>query len=154
MINNPLFFLGLIFIIGLIAKNSPLIVASSVLFIMKLIGLDQKIFEVVQTKGINIGITIITIAVLVPIATGEVTVKDMIETVKTPSAWIAIFSGVLVAILAKNGIEFLGTDPQMTVALVLGSLIAIAFFNGVAVGPLIGAGIAYSIMNIIEYFTK
>lgn len=154
MVSNPLFFLGLIFVIGLMAKNAPLIIASGVLFVMKLFGTNQKVFEIVQTKGINIGITIITIAVLVPIATGEITIKDMLETVKTPSAWIAIVSGVLVAILARNGIALLGTDPQMTVALVLGSLIAIAFFNGVAVGPLIGAGIAYSIMNIFERFTN
>lgn len=154
MVSNPLFFLGLIFVIGVVAKNSPLIIASAVLFVMKLVGTNEKAFEIVQTKGINIGITIITIAVLVPIATGEITIKDMLETVKTPSAWIAIVSGILVAILARNGIELLGTDPQMTVALVLGSLIAIAFFNGVAVGPLIGAGIAYSIMNVFERFTN
>lgn len=154
MINNPLFFLGLIFVIGVVAKNSPLIIASAVLFGLKLIGTNEKVFEVVQSKGINIGITIITIAVLVPIATGEITIKDMLETVKTPSAWIAIISGVIVAILARNGIDLLASDPQMTVALVFGSLIAIAFFNGVAVGPLIGAGIAYSIMNIFERFTN
>lgn len=154
MVINPLFFLALIFAIGVIAKNSPLIIASAVLFVMKLVGTSEKAFEIVQTRGINIGITIITIAVLVPIATGEITIKDMMDTVKTPSAWIAIASGVLVAILARNGIALLGTDPQMTVALVLGSLIAIAFFNGVAVGPLIGAGIAYSIMNVFERFTN
>lgn len=94
--------------------------------------------------------TIITIAVLAPIATGEIGFKDLISSMKSPYAWIALISGMAVAIIAKNGLTLLENDPHITTALVLGTVIAVAVFKGVAVGPLIGAGIAYLAMKVYE----
>ncbi len=56
------------------------------------------------------------------------------------------------AIIASNGIDLLKTDPHITTALVFGTILAVTLFNGVAVGPLIGAGIAYFAMKVFQYF--
>ncbi len=137
---------------GIFAKNSSLIVAVGFLLIIKVMGLGDKIFPILQTKGINIGITIITIAVLVPIATGAIGFKELGEALKSPYAWIALASGIAVAIIAKNGVTLLASDPHITAALVFGTVLAVALFNGVAVGPLIGAGIAYIAMRFFDLF--
>lgn len=60
----------------------------------------------------------------------------------------------MLAVIAANGIELLQTDPHITVALVAGTILAVAVFNGVAVGPLIGAGIAYLAMKVAEMFSS
>lgn len=145
-------FLALLLAIAVFAKNNSLLVAVSFLLIIKVVGLGDKIFPFLQGKGINIGITIITIAVLVPIATGAIGFKELVEALKSPYAWIALASGIVVALIAKNGVTLLSSDPHITVALVLGTVISIALFKGVAVGPLIGAGIAYIAMKIFEMF--
>lgn len=142
----------LLLTIGFIAKNNSLIVAAAVLIILKLIGLDGKIFETLQTKGINWGVTIITIAVLAPIASGQIGFKELGDAVKSPYAWIALGAGMAVALIAKYGIQLLSTDPHITTALVIGTILAVAVFKGVAVGPLIGAGIAYMAMKIFDIF--
>ncbi len=95
-------FLVLLLVIALIAKNNSLILAVSVLIAIKLIGLDQKIFPVLQSKGINWGVTVITIAVLVPIATGDIGFKQLGEAMKSSYAWIALGAGILVALIAKR----------------------------------------------------
>ncbi|MFJ5670198.1 DUF441 domain-containing protein [Bacillus safensis] len=146
-------FLVLLLVIALIAKNNSLIVAVSVLIAMKLIGLDQKIFPVLQSKGINWGVTVITIAVLVPIATGDIGFKQLGEAMKSSYAWIALGAGILVALIAKNGIVLLENDPHITAALVFGTILAVSLFKGVAVGPLIGAGIAYLAMQAVKFFS-
>ncbi|MBC3698517.1 DUF441 domain-containing protein, partial [Bacillus pumilus] len=120
---------------------------------IKLIGLDQKIFPVLQSKGINWGVTVITIAVLVPIATGDIGFKQLGEAVKSSYAWIALGAGILVALIAKNGIVLLENDPHITTALVFGTILAVSLFKGVAVGPLIGAGIAYLAMQAVKFFS-
>ncbi|MBX4383336.1 DUF441 domain-containing protein, partial [Mycobacterium tuberculosis] len=102
-------------------------------------------------KGINWGVTIITIAVLAPIASGAIGFKDLADAFKSPYAWVACISGIIVALLAKGGLTLLSEDPHITTALVLGTILAITLFKGVAVGPLIGAGIAYLFMKIFEY---
>ena len=143
-------FLLLLLAIGLFAKNNSLIFAVVFLLILKLIGIDSKVFSTIQSKGINWGVTVITIAVLAPIASGDIGFKDLLGAFKSSYAWIALISGILVALLAKGGVTLLAKDPHITTALVLGTIISVALFKGVAVGPLIGAGIAYVAMKIVE----
>lgn len=152
MFTGPMFFLAILFLIGLLAKNQSLLVAVGFLFVVKLIGLGDKLFPHIQAKGINWGVTVITIAVLVPIATGDIGFKQLGEALKSAYAWVAIFSGIAVALIAKSGLTLLKEDPHITVALVFGTVLSVALFKGVAVGPLIGAGIAYIAMKFTELF--
>jgi uncharacterized membrane protein (DUF441 family) len=150
LISQATFFLLILLVIGFIAKNQSLMIAVTALIVMKLIGLDSKIFSYIQAKGINWGVTVITFAVLAPIASGEIGFKDLSSAFKSPYAWIALISGIIVALLAKGGVTLLAEDPHITTALVLGTILAVTLFKGVAVGPLIGAGIAYLAMKIID----
>lgn len=152
MFNQPFIFLLLLLTIGFIAKNQSLMVAAAVLIVLKLIGADEKIFMALQTKGINWGVTVITIAVLAPIASGYIGFKELGSAVKSPYAWIALAAGMAVAVIAKYGLTLLAEDPHITTALVIGTILAVAVFKGVAVGPLIGAGIAYMAMKVYELF--
>lgn len=152
MINQAFFFLFILLGIGILAKNNSLVIAAAVLIILKMAGADEKVFTSLQAKGINWGVTIITIAVLAPIASGYIGFKQLGEAVKSPYAWIALGAGMAVAIIAKYGIVLLADDPHITTALVLGTIAAVSLFKGVAVGPLIGAGIAYMAMKLFELF--
>ncbi|MBU5593660.1 DUF441 domain-containing protein [Amphibacillus sp. MSJ-3] len=152
MINSSTIFLILLFILGYIGKNESIMVAVYILLGIQLLKLDTRLFPFIQEKGMTIGITIITISVLIPIATGEIGFKDLIDSVKTYYGWIALGSGIFVALVARGGLDLLANDPHLTTALVMGTIIAVVFFQGVAVGPLIGAGIAYLIMRIFDFF--
>jgi len=149
---GPYIFLIILLLIGIVAKNTSLMVATGFLLLVKVAGADGRFLAYMQSKGINWGVTIITIAVLVPIATGNIGFKQLAEAAKSPYAWVAMLSGIAVALIAKNGIQLLSSDPHITVALVFGTILAVALFNGVAVGPLIGAGIAYLMMQLIDLF--
>jgi uncharacterized membrane protein (DUF441 family) len=153
MVSESLLFLLLLLIIGFIAKNSSLLVAVGILLILKAGGLDAKSFSFLQSKGINWGVTIITVAVLAPIASGDIGFKDLTSAFKSSYAWIALISGMAVALLAKGGVKLLADDPQITTALVLGTILSVSLFKGVAVGPLIGAGIAYAAMKVFSFFS-
>jgi len=147
-----LFLIGLL-VIGIMAKNQSLIIAVVFLLVLKFTGLGEKWFSLIQQKGINWGVTIITIAVLVPIASGEIGFKQLLESLRSSYAWIALLSGIFVAVIASRGLHLLQDDPHITAALVLGTILAVALFKGVAVGPLIGAGIAYLAMKIVGMIT-
>ncbi|GAA0333255.1 DUF441 domain-containing protein [Bacillus carboniphilus] len=148
---QPLLFLTLLLVLGFISKNTSLIMAVLVLYVFAIFASDSKLLTLVQSKGINWGVTVITIAVLAPIATGQIGFKDLYQIVQSPSGWIALLSGLAVALIAKYGLSLLANDPEITTALVMGTIIAVAFFKGVAVGPLIGAGIAFIILAIYEW---
>jgi uncharacterized membrane protein (DUF441 family) len=150
LISQASLFLLILLMIGVVAKNQSLIIAAAFLLILKIVGLEEKIFPYLQSKGINLGVTVITIAVLVPIATGEIGFKQLGEALKSSYAWVALGSGIAVALIAKYGLQLLADDPHITTALVFGTILAVSLFKGVAVGPLIGAGIAYLFMKLVH----
>lgn len=45
-----------------------------------------------KKKGINWGVLVITIAILIPIATKEIGFLDLINAFKSPIGWVAILS--------------------------------------------------------------
>lgn len=143
-------FLGLILLIAIIGKNTSLIVASVVVMFIKALPFTQKWFPIIQSKGINWGVTIISIAILIPIATGEITFHDLIRVFKNPAGWIAIGMGIAVAILSRWGVNQLSASPQVTVALVFGTIMGVVLFKGIAAGPVIASGLTYCIITMLN----
>lgn len=143
-------FLFLVLAVAVFGKNSSLIFATIVVMLLKLIPFANKFMETVHSRGINWGVTIISISILIPIATGEITFNDLINVVKSPAGWIAIACGILVAMLSKWGVNQLSVSPQVTVALVFGTIVGVVFFKGIAAGPVIASGITYVIVTLLH----
>ena len=143
-------FLGIILLVAVLAKNSSLTLAVTVVLALKAIPLSEKGLPVIQSRGIDWGVTIISIAILIPIARGQITFAELAGIFRTPVGLIAVSCGILVAILSKNGVSLLANTPQVTVALVFGTIIGVVFFKGVAAGPVIASGIAYCIMSLLH----
>lgn len=146
-------FLGIILIIALIAKNQSLIIATAFILLIKLIPQTDKLLEMVQLKGINWGVTIITASILVPIATGQIGFKDLLEAFRSPVGWVAILCGIGVSLLSSKGVGLLSASPEVTIALVFGTIMGVVLLKGVAAGPVIAAGLTYCILQILP-FTK
>lgn len=143
-------FLGLILLVAIFGKNMSLIIATGVVMFLKLIPYTQKWFPVIEAKGINWGVTVISVAILIPIATGKIGFYDLLKAFKTPAGWIAVAAGIAVAILSKYGVEQLAAIPQVTVALVLGTIIGVVAFKGVAAGPVIASGMTYLVVSLFN----
>lgn len=144
-------FLGLIMLVAVLAKNQSLMLATGFILLVKFIPASKDFLTWVQGKGINIGVTIITAAILVPIATGDIGLKDLLDAFKSPMGWVAIFCGGLVAVLSSKGVGLIATDPQITVALVFGTILGVVFLKGIAAGPVIASGIAYCILQLFSF---
>ncbi|WP_170007910.1 DUF441 domain-containing protein [Bacillus fonticola] len=148
---QPILFLGLLFLLGFFAKNSSLMVATGFLLLLVIVQVTgTKWFQTIEASGINWGVTIITVAVLAPIATGRIGFQELWQTFLSLESWVALIAGAGVALIAKNGLSLLASEPEITTALVLGTILAVGFFQGVAVGPLIGAGIAYFLIQWVD----
>src|SRR5699024_11510415 len=107
-------FLALVLVVALLGKNMSLIIATGVVMVFKLLPFTSKWLPTIQAKGINWGVTIISVAILVPIATGQIGFKDLIKTFKSPAGWIAILAGIAVAILSRYGVDQLARSEEHT----------------------------------------
>ena len=143
-------FLVLVLIIAMVGKNSSLVIATLVVMLIKALPFTQKWLPIIQSKGINWGVTIISVAILIPIATGEITFHDLMRVFRTPAGWIAIAMGIAVAVLSRLGVNQLSTSPQVTVALVFGTIMGVVLFKGIAAGPVIASGLTYCIETMLN----
>ena len=144
-------FLAVILIIACIAKNQSLAFATLVVMLLKLLSpWTAKWMEIINGKGINWGVTLITIAILIPIATGKIGFHELWMAFRSPLGWCAIICGALVAVLSAKGVHLIGQSPEITVALVFGTILGVVLFRGIAAGPVIAAGLTYCLFSIIQ----
>jgi len=138
----------IILVLSVIGNNNSVSIAALVLLLIKMLGFSSW-FPVIESHGINLGITILTLAVLTPIAQGRISTSGMLEAFKTPIGLVAIAIGILVAWVAGRGIPFMTGTPEAVTALIIGTIIGVCFFNGLAVGPLIAGGMVSLIISVL-----
>ena len=148
--NMPLL---IILVLAVIGDNQSVALAALVLLLIKLLGLTAW-FPSIETHGLNIGITILTMAVLTPLAQGRISLGEMMSAFKTQSGLIAIVIGIFVSWVATQGMHFLKASPEATTALIVGTIGGVCFLHGLAVGPLIAGGFVAMIINALNSFKQ
>ncbi|GIO11821.1 UPF0756 membrane protein [Cohnella xylanilytica] len=149
--NGDLVLVALI-IIGLIGRSPIITTAACLLLIVKLIHLERYLPSI-ERRGLEFGLLFLTLAVLVPFASGKVQVKDVLGAFTSWTGWVALIGGAAATYLNGKGLEMLKVDPQLIVGLVIGSIAGIVLLRGIPVGPLMAAGITAFILKILQLFT-
>ncbi|QXM05735.1 DUF441 domain-containing protein [Crassaminicella indica] len=149
-------------ILAMVGKNNSLALAVSGLIFLLLLGkmgeevkgFSHSILMFLNNYGLKIGVIILMMGVLAPFALGELDIISMLYSFKTYKGFIGIVAGILVAILGSRGGYLLDVEPTIVTSVVIGTIFGIVVFKGYPVGPLIGSGIAYFMIYIIEIFMK
>lgn len=139
----------LILALSVIGNNASVAIAATALLLLKLLGLTEWL-GVVEARGINIGVIILTAAVLAPLVSGKVDMLSLGNAFRTPTGLIAILVGLAVAWIAGRGVGFMQASPEIVTALMVGTLIGVCFFRGLAVGPLIAGGVVALLVGLLR----
>lgn len=139
---NSSIVLVLILAVAVIGKANSVAIATCILLISKLAGLDKLLFPVIEKQGMTVGLVILIAAILIPIANGS-TSADNIKNVFT--SWLGIVALVLsftTTYLSGLGVKFLTVQGHSDVmpAMIIGAVAAAAFLGGLPVGPFITSG--------------
>lgn len=123
-----------------LTHNNTVTFAILLLLIFKLTPLATY-FPILNHYGLTVGIVILTAAMMVPLADGSLAVKDILKSFTTWQSILAIAVGILVSWLGTRGVSLMAANPSIINGLIIGTLIGVAFFKGIPVGPLIAGGI-------------
>ena len=147
--SNEYIILLVLLALSYIGHNMSVFYAVGVILILKVFQLDA-LMQFVETNGLNYGIILLTIAILIPLATGKITVQMMIHSFTSPVGILALLAGVFAA--GGSGVSLLKDSPDIVSSLIIGTMIGVFFFKGVAVGPLIAAGMTYMVLSLLKVF--
>ena len=125
---------------GIFSHNSAVTIAAAVLIVFKITPLSE-FFPLLQQHGLNIGIVILTIGVLTPIASGKIPGEAILKSFLSWKSLLAIAIGVFVAWLGGRGVKLMTHQPNIVAGLLIGTVAGVALLRGVPVGPLIAAGV-------------
>ncbi|MBC9130517.1 DUF441 domain-containing protein [Frischella sp. Ac48] len=123
-----------------VTHNNTVTFAVLLLLLFKLTPLSAY-FPILNQYGLTVGIIMLTAAMMVPLADGSIGIKEILKSFVTWQSLLAIVVGILVSWLGSRGITLMKLDPTIVNGLIVGTLIGVAFFKGVPVGPLIAAGV-------------
>ncbi|WP_136604806.1 DUF441 domain-containing protein [Paenibacillus dokdonensis] len=126
--------------LGIISSNSPITIAMIVLLLLRVLHL-QQLFPWLEKNGLTLGIVILTIGVMTPLASGKMSLQTIGESFLNWKSLLAIVIGMLVAYLGGRGASLMAVNPTIVAGLLVGTVLGVALFKGVPVGPLIAAGI-------------
>ena len=127
-------------LLGVIGNNHSVTIASCILLLIQQTPL-VKYAPIIEQYGLNLGIIILTIAVLSPLISGKIKTEDLINVLSHWQTLLAVCVGMFVAWLAGRGTNLMVSQPLIVSGLLIGTILGVAFFRGVPVGPLIAAGI-------------
>lgn len=125
---------------GIFSHNSAVTIAAAVLIVFKITPLSE-FFPLLQQHGLNIGIVILTIGVLTPIASGKIPGEAILKSFLSWKSLLAIAIGVFVAWLGGRGVKLMTHQPNIVAGLLIGTVAGVALLRRVPVGPLIAAGV-------------
>ncbi|MBT0886147.1 MULTISPECIES: DUF441 domain-containing protein [Acinetobacter] len=125
---------------GIFSQNTAVTIASAVLIVFRITPLSE-FFPLLQQHGLNLGIIILTIGVLTPIASGKLPGEAILKSFLSWKSLLAIAIGVFVAWLGGRGVKLMTNQPDVVAGLLIGTVAGVAVLRGVPVGPLIAAGI-------------
>ncbi len=148
---NGVALLVALLLIGIIARSNLIATAACVLLIIKFANLNF-LFPVLERRGLELGLLFLLLAILVPVATGKVSEKDILCTFTSLTGILAIVGGALATHLNGEGLKLLQIDPEIIFGLLVGSVIGIVFLGGIPVGPLMAAGLTALFLEIINLF--
>ncbi|GHK48719.1 UPF0756 membrane protein YeaL [Escherichia coli] len=131
--------------LGFISHNTTVAVSILVLIIVRVTPLST-FFPWIEKQGLSIGIIILTIGVMAPIASGTLPPSTLIHSFLNWKSLVAIAVGVIVSGWGR-GVTLMGSQPQLVAGLLVGTVLGVALFRGVPVGPLIAAGLVSLIVG-------
>lgn len=124
--------------LGFVSHNTTVAISILVLIIVRVTPLNT-FFPWIEKQGLTIGIIILTIGVMAPIASGTLPASTLLHSFVNWKSLVAV--GVFVSWLGGRGVTLMSSQPSLVAGLLVGTVLGVALFRGVPVGPLIAAGL-------------
>lgn len=141
--------LFLFFVIGLLFGNSLVAASAGSLLVIKLLN-SPALANILEKHALQWGLLFLLIAVMLPLTKEKIDGKELLHMLVTPVGLVAMVGGILAAYLCGQGLSLLHLNPGILIGMVIGTVLGVAFFKGVPVGPLAAAGLTAVLLKLLR----
>ncbi|GBF32646.1 membrane protein [Desulfocucumis palustris] len=138
-------------IIGIIGRSNLVAMSACVLLIIKFSGLEQLLLPFLENKGLKLGLLILMIYILLPMAKGQVQLKELKYNFTSVSGIIALVGGALATHLNNEGLKLMKLMPEIIFGMTLGTILGTVFLKGVPCGPVMTAAVTAILLQICSW---
>lgn len=137
--------------LGLFGRSNIIVTSSCILLCVRYFNLDHVVLPVLEKRGLEIGLVLLMLHILTPVATGKLTKKDMYSSVSYKGL-IALAAGALATKLNGDGLNLMNASPEIIFGLTAGSVAGILLLRGMPCGPVMAAAVTAVFYKFFSLF--
>lgn len=143
--------LTIVLVVGLATGSGLVATAAAVLLAIRFTRIT-RLLPLLERRGVEMGLLFLTLAMLVPFALGQVSLRDINKSFVTVPGILALIGGTWATHLNGRGLKMLNEQSHLMISLIVGSIVGIIVWGGTPVGPLMAAGVTYLMMQMVAPF--
>ena len=148
----PELILIVLLFLGIFGRSNLLVTSACILLSLRYFSLDHIVLPVLEKRGLEIGLLLLMLHILSPIATEKLT-KDDLYSVASLKGFFALAAGALATKLNGDGLNLMNTNPEIIFGMTVGTVLGILFMRGTPCGPVMAAAVTAVFLQIIHLFT-
>jgi uncharacterized membrane protein (DUF441 family) len=141
----------MILALGVFGRNTLIAAAALATLVLMIPPLDRAL-PLLASFGIRAGLFLLMVSVLAELGLGRVPVGNLTREIWSIEGVLAILGGLIASWMSARGIALLAKRPQVSIGLVIGSVISASFLGGVPIGPIFAAGLTALALGLWQLF--
>lgn len=139
--------------LGLFGRSNLIVTSSCILLSLKYFSLDHMILPLLEERGLEIGLVLLMLHILTPIATGKLTLEDLYS-LASLKGLLALAAGALATKLNGDGLNLMSANPEIIFGLTSGTVVGIILFRGMPCGPVMAAAVTAVFFQVFHLFCR
>jgi uncharacterized membrane protein (DUF441 family) len=103
--------------------------------------LQNMVLTTLQKYAFQTGIFFLMVFIMLPIASQKISAGALVGQLSSIGGALAVVAGLAISFAGGKGVAVLASQPETLVGVILGTLIAVLFFDGLPAGLIIAAGL-------------
>jgi uncharacterized membrane protein (DUF441 family) len=145
--STPELILITLLFLGLFGRSNLVVTSACILLCIRYFNLDSILLPVLEQRGLEIGLVLLMLHILSPVATDQLT-KDDLFSVFSFKGFLALMAGALATKLNGDGLNLMNANPEIIFGMTVGTVLGILLLKGTPCGPVMAAAVTAVFLQI------
>lgn len=145
--STPELILITLLFLGLFGRSNLVVTSACILLCIRYFNLDSILLPVLEQRGLEIGLVLLMLHILSPVATDRMTRKDLYSVVSY-KGFLALVAGALATKLNGDGLNLMNANPEIIFGMTVGTVLGILLLKGTPCGPVMAAAVTAVFLQI------